>query len=259
MPARAMWKARVVVGKISVPVKLYAAVRDAKVHFRLLHAADQVPVTQIMFDPVEQQPVERQEVVRALEVEKGVFVSFRPEELARSEPEPSREIHVQQVVPVSQVDARWFDRPYYLGPDGDDAAYAGLVEALGEARVAVARWTMRKKRYVGLIRIKDQFLMVQTLRHPQELVNLSVSAPQAAHDADPREKQLAEQLIAMLEGAFEPNEFQDAYQQRVRELVSAKAEGKLVQLPQKPEQPPQESLLENLQASVEQMKRAAHG
>ena len=57
MAARAMWKADLALGELKVPVKLYAAVRDAKVHFRLLHAADHAPVKQQMVDPATEQPV----------------------------------------------------------------------------------------------------------------------------------------------------------------------------------------------------------
>src|SRR5262245_32988910 len=119
MTARAMWKADLALGEIKVPVKLYAAVRDTKIHFRLLHAADHAPVKQQMVDPETEQPVPSEAVQKAVLVERGVYVLLTDEEQAALAPKPSRQIAVEQVVPARAVDERWFDRPYYLGPDGD--------------------------------------------------------------------------------------------------------------------------------------------
>src|SRR5215475_3573298 len=144
--ARAMWKANLVVGGETIPVKLYAAVSDPRVSFRLLHKADGTPVKQRMVHPITRKQVPPEEVRRGLEVDHGVFVVLTDEELAKSEPEPSRDIVVARFVPRAAVDAGYYDRPYYLGPDGDDAAYAALAKVLETwDRLGVAEWTMRGK------------------------------------------------------------------------------------------------------------------
>ena len=73
MPARAMWKADLALGETKVPVKLYAAVRDTKVHFRLLHAADHAPVKQQMVDPETEEPVAAEQIKKAVAVDRGVY------------------------------------------------------------------------------------------------------------------------------------------------------------------------------------------
>src|SRR5262245_23414616 len=88
MSARAMWKADLTLGEQKVPVKLYAAVRDAKVHFRLLHAADRVPVRQQMVDPATEQPVGKEEIKKAVAVDRGVYVLLTEAEQAALAPKP---------------------------------------------------------------------------------------------------------------------------------------------------------------------------
>jgi DNA end-binding protein Ku len=239
-----MWKADLALGEIKVPVKLYAAVRDAKVHFRLLHAADHAPVKQQMVDPQTEQPVSSGEIKRAVALDRGVYVLLTEEEQAALTPKPSRLISVEQVVPAGAVDERWFDRPYYLGPDGDDEGYFALAEALKKrAAVGVAHWVLRNKRYVGALQASGGYLLLDTLRHAQEIVEVGAIAPSANRAPDKREIALAEQLIGALEDRFDASEFRDEYQEQLKGLLAAKAAGKVVRFPRAPKAKREDSLV----------------
>lgn len=261
MAARAMWKADLALGELKVPVKLYAAVRDAKVHFRLLHAADHAPVKQQMVDPETEQPVPSEQIKKAVALDRGVYVVLTDEEQAALAPKPSRLISVEQVVAADAVDERWFDRPYYLGPDGDDEGYFALAEALKKRAVlGIAHWVLRNKRYVGALHASDGYLLLDTLRYAEEIVEVGTVAPSANRAPDKREIALAEQLIGALEDRFEPDEFRDEYQEQLRELLAAKAKGKVVRFPKAPARKREESLVASLQASLKsRRKEAGHG
>lgn len=134
-------------------------------------------------------------------------------------------------MPASAIADMWYDRPYWLGPDGDAGAYFALVRALAEeARVGIAHWVMRKKRYHGALRVNGQHLMLVRRAAPEEVVPTTTLEAPAGRAADAREIALAEQLVAALEGPFEPAELEGTYDDRVRELVAAKAAGKVVKL-----------------------------
>lgn len=262
MAARAMWKADLALGEIKVPVKLYAAVRDAKVHFRLLHAADHAPVKQQMVDPETEQPVPAEEIKKAVAVDRGVYVVLTDEEQAALAPKPSRLISVEQVVAAEVIDERWFDRPYYLGPDGDDKGYFALAEALTKREaVGVAHWVLRNKRYVGALHASGGYLLLDTLRYAQEIVEVGAIAPSANRAPDKREIALAEQLIGALEDRFDADEFRDEYQEQLQGLLAAKAAGEVVRFPKAPKQKREESLVASLQASLKSPRRkeASHG
>lgn len=261
MAARAMWKADLALGEIKVPVKLYAAVRDTKVHFRLLHAADHAPVKQQMVNPETEQPVPAEQLKKAVAVDRGVYVLLTEAEQAALAPKPSRLISVEQVVATSAVDERWFDRPYYLGPDGDEEGYFALADALKKrGAVGIAHWVLRNKRYVGALQASGGYLLLDTLRYAQEVVEVSAVRPNANRAPDKREIALAEQLIGALEDRFDATEFRDEYQEQLKGLLAAKAAGKVVRFPKAPRAKQTDSLVASLQASLKsQRKEASHG
>jgi DNA end-binding protein Ku len=214
-----------------------------------------------MVDPETEQPVPSEDTKKAVAVDRGVYVLLTDEEQAALAPKPSRLISVEQVVAAGAVDERWFDRPYYLGPDGDDEGYFALAEAL-KARevVGVAHWVLRNKRYVGALQASGGYLLLDTLRYAQEIVAVGAVAPSANRAPDKREIALAEQLIGALEDRFDPAEFRDEYQDQLRGMIAAKAAGKVVRFPKAPKREQADSLVASLQASLKaRRKEAGHG
>jgi DNA end-binding protein Ku len=232
MPARAMWKATLHVGKQELAVKLYAAATERAVHFRLLHAKDGVRVQQRLVHPASGKTVGSDDIVRGVEVEPGRFVVLDDAELAEVDPPASTAIEVLRFVPRAKIDHRWFERPYYLGPDkGAAGGYAALVAAMTETdREGVARWTMRKRPYVGALRLHAGYLALVALRHAEEVIEADELEPPEGRALDAREKKLASQLIGALAGPFEPKEYRDEYRERVLDLVARKRKGGKVKL-----------------------------
>lgn len=260
MSARAFWKARVCAGDQRIPVGLFAAVQDSAIHFRLLHAADHAPVKQQMVDPLRDRVVDADEIQRGLEVDRGVYVILTEDERAALAPEPSREITVEQVVDAAAIDLRWFLRPYYLAPDGDVDGYFALAEALAERDAfAIVRWVMRGKRYQGALFSREGYLVLATLRHAEEVVELPAVRPAPGRDPDEKELGLARQLIGALEGELDLDDYRDEYRERLVELVESKAAGRPVKMPEAPAPEAGGSLLEALEASVRAGRKVARG
>ena len=261
MTTRAMWKADLNVGELRVPVKLYAAVQDANVHFRLLHTKDNTPVKQQMVDPSTQEPVALEAITRAVQLDRGVFVRLTKEEQAALEPKPSRAITVERVVAAEKLDERWFDRPYYLGPDGDDEGYFALADTLEQKGwIGIAHWVMRNKSYAGALYGSEGYLLLDTLRNAQEIVAIDAVRTPPGRSPDPREIKLAETLIGTLEDKFDPDAYHDEHREKVLGLLEAKAKGKVVRFPKAAGRTPSDSLLKDLQASLKAGRRSAtHG
>lgn len=119
---RAMWKGVLTFDDVRLPVKLYSAVEDRNIRFRLLHGEDGVPVKQRMVNPRTGETVEYGEARRGLEVEPERFVMMSPAALEALEPEPSRDIRITRFVEPSLINHQWYDRPYFLGPDENDSS-----------------------------------------------------------------------------------------------------------------------------------------
>jgi DNA end-binding protein Ku len=256
--ARAIWKGVIVAGSVEVPVKLYSAVEDRSIHFRLLHEKDLVPVRQHMVHPATEDVVEREEMVRGHEVEPGVFVVLDEDELKEAEPEDSREIEALRFVPDSSIDGLWYDRPYWLGADGDAAGYAALRDALAaEEHIGLMRWVMRKREYIGVLRIHADRLMLATLRHAGEVVEAQELPAPSGRKLSDGEVRMAEKLVESLAGHFDPAEFRDEYRDRVLELVAKKAKGEKIAVKRVRKKKEEGSLADILKRSIEAGKEKA--
>ena len=225
--ARAIWKGVIRIGRNEVPVRLYSAVSEKSIHFRLLHRTDKQPVKQQMVNPETGEKVEHADIRKAYPITKNTLVILDDEELAGLEPEASRDIEITRFVDPADVDHRWYERAYYLGPDGASPAYFALAAALeNRGKEGIARFTMRKKHYVGAIRAEDGYLRLITLRHAEEVIDASSLRPPQGRALDKREIAMAEQLVEALAEEFDPHAFKDEYRERVMELIETKAKGR---------------------------------
>jgi DNA end-binding protein Ku len=223
MAARAIWKGSLQIGREKLPVKLYSAVEEHGVHFRMLDERSKQPVHQQLVDPDTDEVVPYQDARHGFPVEDG-FVLFDKEELDALAPKASREIALSGFVAADKLGPEWLMRPYYLGPDGEAGGYFALADAMqAEGVIGVARWVMRNQAYAGALSAKDGYLLLTTL-HAADEVAQALPQPTGRAQSD-KEVKLAEQLIEAYADAFDPNEYQDEYRERVEKFVAQKAKG----------------------------------
>lgn len=257
MPIRAMWKGVIHFDAIRVPVKLYGAVENRNVHFRLLHRQDLEPVHQHLVNPETDEVVPSEATRRAYITESGDRVMLEPSELEALEPEPSRDIEILSFLPAHVIDHRWYDRPYYLGPDEDSAEFFALADALESMQVeGLARWVMRNKSYVGALQLYQGYPMLMALHHTEEVVPVEALKPPEGPPLDQRELGMARQLIEMLEAEFQPQEYHDEFRERVLAMLDAKAHGKPLRKPE-PKRIERMDVGQALEASLQQIRKRA--
>lgn len=230
MALRALWKGIITFENLEVPVKLFTALEDRTVHFRLLHRSDKEPVSQKMVDRKNGREVPSEKRRKGVELESGRFVMLDDEDLRKLEPEPSRIIAVNRFVHLETLGHQWYDRPYYLGPDGDASAYWGLFTALEEKRVeGICRWTMRNKEYLGSLRSEYSCLTLTTLRFADQVISPSLIHLPRFRSFEKKEVEMARRLIHMLADDFNPQKYHDQYRSKVMELIGSKSQGAQVQ------------------------------
>ena len=261
MAARAIWKGSIEFGAISVPIKLYSAVQEKGVHFRLLDRRTKKPVKQHMIRPDTGDVVEQAETKKALAVDRRSMVILEEEDLEKVDPPASRDIEVLHFYKPEAITHQWFERPYWVGPDGNSKGYFALAAALKkEEREGLAHWVMRKKEYFGALRSTGDHLMLVTLRNAEEVVDpASISAP-SGRDLSANEIKMATQLVSAMEGELDMTRFKDEYRERVLEFVEAKAKGKVIRLAKPKEKHVSDDLtaaLENIIASTSKERRSA--
>jgi DNA end-binding protein Ku len=254
MSARAIWKGNLRFKNIQVPVKLYSVVQERGIHFRMLHDQDMVPVQQKMVNALTGKEVETRRALKGAEVEPGVHVVITAEELKEIEPEPSRDIVVDRFVKDEQITDQWYDRPYYLGPDGDERGYWALRDALKkEGKEGVARWTMRNREYIGALRVGNDRLMLITLRFAGEVVPVEAIGTPTGSAAGAKERKMAEQLVSALEGKFVATEYRDEYRERVLDFLARKARGEKIRFRRPRPKSSGKNLLSVLNASLKRV------
>jgi DNA end-binding protein Ku len=231
MAARAIWKGVLKMGSASIPVKLYSGVVDRTVRFHILDDRAQMRVKQHMVDPDSGEEVAKEEIRKGYEVEPGRFVIITEEDLESIQPRPSRDIELLEFVPPEAISQQWYERPYYLAPDGDEKDYFALVEAMKKKnREGIVHWVMRNKAYVGALRAEGNHLMLFTLRNAEEVISAKDLPKPAGREPTAKELAMAKQLVGLLEGEFNAKDYKDEYRERVTEFLEKKAKGKAPRL-----------------------------
>ena len=251
MAARAIWKGALQIGRQPVGVKLYSAIEDRRVHFRLLHEKDRAPVEQHIVRKDTGKDVPKEDMRKAFSVDQTAAVILQPDELDELVPPESRDIQFCRFVPPALLGDQWFDRPYYLGPDADEESYFALAEALERKQViGIARWVMRKKRYLGALSSVGGYLIMTTLRRADQVLSFSNVKPAKASLPQPHELKLAEQLVSSIAADFNPEQWQNEYHARLCKLIEAKARGEKLAPVRVRKKAPTVSLADSLKASI---------
>ncbi len=229
---RAFWTGDIVFGLVTIPVKLYPATKDLTPAFNQLHIACGSRINMVRRCPTCEKDIEWAEIGKGYEVEKGKYVLFTKEELAKIDggDEDKGTIEIVQVINLGEMDPAYIDKSYWIGPGGKSAKSARGYELLRTAlddmgKIAVIRVKMRTRPRLGIIQAKGKFFALHTMRFPDELVPSNELAPPDVKPLTDRERALAHDLVEALVAPFEPAKLPDEYRMKLLEAASAKAEG----------------------------------
>jgi DNA end-binding protein Ku len=192
------------------------------------------PVSRITLrphDPTTGEEIEKDEVVRGYEYERGQYVTFTPAELKALDLESSKVINLEMFVPRGEVDPVCFNRPYYLYPDGPMSVEAIRVigTAMTEAGVVgIGRLTMSRRERMVVVDPRGEGMVLITLRAVDEVRAPQFSEADGVIDAEMLA--IGRAIIERRTGKFDPSKFRDRYQEALREVIEAKMKG----LPIKP-------------------------
>lgn len=229
-----MWSGNVSFGLVNVPVKLYAATEDHDVRFHQVHLADGGRIKYKRECSTCGEVVQYSEIGKGFEDAAGRRVVFSDEDLDELPVAHSRDIEIVEFVPTEQIDPIYFDRAYYLEPNTSSAKpYVLLRQALARTeRMAVVQFAMRQRTRLGLLRVRGDVLVLQTMLWPDEV---RVAQFPGIGDDDvsvrPQELAMAGSLVESLAADYDPAAFTDEYQQAVKAMVERKLAGEDVILP----------------------------
>lgn len=226
---RAIWSGALSFGLINIPVRLYSASRAQALSFHLLDKKDHCPISYVKVcrDTGEEVPYEK--IVKAYEIEKGQFVTLTKEDFERAQAEKTDTIEIVSFADEVEIDTKLFEKPYFVEPDKKaHKAYALLRDALEESgRVAVARFVMKEREHLAIVKTEGNVMMLIQLRFQTEVLTpKGLDLPKKEKMYTQKEFKIAEALIKKQTEKFKPEEFKDRYTEQLLKVIENKAKGK---------------------------------
>jgi DNA end-binding protein Ku len=229
---RGIWSGTVSFGLVAIPVSLVPAVRPPRAGFRLLHDKDHAPLRREMVCPAHNAPVAPSHMVRGFEIKPGHYVTVTDEEIRALEPKRSRTIEITEFVAASAIDPIYYDRPYYLLPDGAEKPYRLLVRALAEEhRAGIARFVLYDREHLVALRGMEGLLCLFLLHFDDEIAAADGLAAKAAAPA--KDVKTIEKLIRDMSGPFNPRKYPNREEEKLKKLIASKEKkGSVVEAPE---------------------------
>ncbi len=235
MAPRAYWKGFLRLSLVSIAVEVYTAVdTKSEISFRQIHkpSGRRINYTKTVEGVGE---VQNTDIVKGYEVDHDRYVTLEPDELDALKLESRKTIDLVKFVDAADVDPRYFERPYYLGP-GDKNSGEGYVvirDALRKTgKVGLGQMTIGGREWLIAIGPLEDGLSMTMLRYADELKD-ATSFFDEVPTAKPEKEMvdLAIELINRKSGAFKPEEFENHYATALRELVEKKMKGQKIIAP----------------------------
>jgi DNA end-binding protein Ku len=249
---RAIWSGAINFGLVNVPVRMYSAIEEHKLHFRFIHQKDESPIGYQKVCKKEDKPVPDKEIVKAFEYKKDEFVYMDDKDFEAARVEGYKTIDITAFVPYAEIDPIYFAKTYYVGPqEGAEKVYSLLVRAMEDSELAgIAKFVMRDRQYLGALRVREGTITLEQLYFADEIRPVDEIRPRKAQVSS-AELKMAAQLIESFTGEWKPEKYKDTYRDALLEVIKAKRKGKEIHRAPEVEEEQPTDLLAALRASVE--------
>jgi len=260
-----VWSGKLRLSLVLVPVRMFPAIStEGTIAFRMIHAPSGKPIKYLKGIETEDgfEEVLEEKIIKGYEHTKGHYVLIEPSELDALKLEAKHTIDMTTFVDRDEIDPRYFDKPYYLLPDGDEAdeGYTVLRDALAKTKkVAVGQLIMHGREHIVGIMPKDKGLMVAILRYADELRKPDSFFDDLKTEAKSDAVKLEVNFIEDQSGKFEPQKMPNEYAEAVHELVQAKIEQRAPEVElgtEKREAPKVINIIDALKKSMQARGRA---
>src|ERR1700761_2895289 len=263
MASRPVWRGHLRLALVSCPIALHSVLRSGSgLHFHLINPKTGHRVRMVSQDAESDEEVSRSDLVKGFEFEKDHYVLLDEEDFEQARIESSSTLTVGKFVDVASIDPIFFETSYYVAPDGDSGldVFVVLREAIQASRAAaLSRVVIARRERAVAIMASGKGLVCHTLHEPQDLWD---AAPLWSDingvKSDPDMVTLAKQLIDRQNGTFKPEDTQDRYEAKLREVIEAKLKGEGI-TPEEPSEPDRGNVIDlmaALKASLGEEKKA---
>lgn len=224
--AHAIWSGSLNFGLVNIPVNLYSATKPETLNFNLLRKEDLSPINYVRVARADGQSVPYTDIVKGYEYKKGDYVVLTEDDFRKADVKKTESVEIIDFVKKDEIDDIYFEKPYYLEPTrGAAKPYALLVEALRRSgKVGIARFVMRSREHLGVVRPHDDLLILEQLRFDSEIRPVADLKIPEVEEKNAKEIDMALKLIDQMTEHFNPKDYKDTYNEELLEIIEEKAE-----------------------------------
>src|SRR3954464_7507273 len=233
---RAYWKGYLKLSLVSCPISLFPATSEReKISFHQLHKQTGNRIKYKKVDAETGREVQAEDIIKGYEVSKGEYIELDPEELEAVALESKRVIEIDEFVPKVDIDELYLNNPYYIVPDGEvgQQAFAVIREAIRkEEMVAIGKVVFTSREHIIALEARGKGMLGITLRYPYEVRKEEEYFDDIKDVKVPKDMlELATHIVETKKGEFEPEKFEDRYEDALKELLKKKQKGEKIQRP----------------------------
>jgi DNA end-binding protein Ku len=260
-PDRPYWKGYLKLSLVSCPIALYPATSEReKISF---HQLNKVTGNRIRYRKVDAETgddVPQDNIIKGYEVSKGEYIEFDPEELEAVAIHSKHTLEIEEFVAKKDIDELYLREPYYIVPDGGvgQQAFAVIRDAIRkEDMVALGKVVFTTREHIIALEARDKGMVGVTLRYPYEVRQAKDYFDAIEDEKVPKDMlDLAVHIVESKKGKFEPEKFEDEYENALKELLRKKQKGERIERPKEPSRTNVVNLMDALRRSIGQQKRA---
>ena len=222
---RAVWKGAISFGLVHIPIVLYSAVADTRPKFNLIDASTMSPVGNRQVSKTTGEAVQREEIVKGIQVEEGQYVVLTKEEIRSALPKTMQTVEIESFVDAASIPPAYYSKPYHVapGPRGEKP-FALLRQALERTgKAGIARVVISTKQHLAALMPEGDALVLNLLRWAEEVREAPASTAGSPAAPTERELKMAQQLVEDMADAWSPDLFHDEFKEKLQALVEAKA------------------------------------
>jgi DNA end-binding protein Ku len=259
---RAYWKGYLKLSLVSCPIALFPGSSEReKISFNQINKMTGNRIKYRKVDAETGDDVDSSEIIKGYEVGKGQYIEIEPEELEAIAIESKRTIEIDEFVPKKEIDELYLNSPYYIVPDGEvgQQAFAVIREAIKrEGMVALGKIVFTSREHVISLEPRGRGLLGTTLRYPYEVRKENEYFDDIPDEKIPKDMlDLASHIVETKAGHFEPQKFEDQYEDALKELIRKKQSGQPIERPERREPAKVINLMDALRRSVEVSRESA--
>ena len=255
------WKGFISFGLVSIPIRLYPAARSSRVALHQLHKKCKTRLRQPLFCPTCNRIVDRSEVVKGYEFEKGQYTILTAEDIKQITPASARTMEILAFVNESEIDPLYFESSYFVVPEAEGRkAYQLLLKTMQDTkRVGIAKVTMHQREHTVFLRPYHSGIALHTMYFANEIRQAPGFGETENVKITPQEIKLAEQLVENLSEHFNLSKYHDEFEERLQALLEAKQKGREITPVRTPERAPVIDMMAALKKSLEKSGAARKG